>query len=293
MTSLLDPNRLKRQYASDKLDRDIVEAREKYTVPPTDFVSWALNSVRWQGNESVLDVGCGYGQYYDKVMARIPDGSYYGVDLFAGTMSSHPAQRSRLAVGDAVALPYPSGVFDVVMANHMLYHVADIDSALVEIRRVLKPNGVLMATTHSVQTMPEVRSLLRRAVIILTQQPPSAVRMPLTASDLFGLENGTRMLSRHFYAVARSELPTTMIFSTAEPLMQYMNALRDMIELYLPPDVSWGLVLDVVNDQVVQLLSQWGDLPISRLAGVLVASDHGDFIHDFLARRAQARGEAV
>lgn len=293
MTSLLDPNRLKRQYASDKLNRDIVETREKYAVPRIDFVSWALSSIRWQGDESVLDVGCGYGQFYDKLMPRIPDGSYHGVDLHAGTLSTHPAQRTRLAVGDAVKLPYSAGTFDVVMANHMLYHVADIEAALVEIRRVLKPNGVLMATTHSVQTMPELRSLLRRAVIILTQQPPSAVRMPLTASDLFGLENGTRMLSRHFYAVARSELPTTMIFTMAEPLMQYVNALRDMLELYLPPDVSWELVLDVLNDQVVQLLNQWGELPISRLAGVLVASDRGDFIRDFLARRAQARGEAV
>lgn len=293
MTSLLDPNRLKRQYASDKLNRDIVEAREKYAVPRVDFVSWALSSVRWQGHESVLDVGCGYGQFYDKLMARIPDGSYYGVDLHAGTLTTHPAERSRLAVGDAAQLPYASGGFDVVMANHMLYHVADIEGALGEIRRVLKPNGVLMATTHSVQTMPELRSLLRRAVIILTQQPPSAVRMPLTASDLFGLENGTRMLSRHFYAVARSELPTTMIFTTAEPLMQYVSAMRDMLELYLPADVSWELVLDVLNDQVTQLLNQWGELPISRLAGVLVASDSGDFIRDFLVRRAQARGEVI
>ncbi len=37
----------------------------------------------------------------------------------------------------------------MVLANHMLYHVPDLDRALAEIRRVLKPTGVLIAATNS------------------------------------------------------------------------------------------------------------------------------------------------
>lgn len=293
MTSLLDPKRLKRQYASDKLSRDITAMRDKYAIPRIDFPLWAINGVMWRGTEKVLDVGCGYGQYYDKLFERVPGAEYYGVDLFPGVLTSHPGiSTGRLAVGDAVALPYPAGMFDVVMANHMLYHVPDIEAAIREIRRVLTTDGVLMATTHSVQTMPELRVLLRRAIIILTQQPPSAVRAPLHASDLFGLENGTRMLARHFYSVSRFEIPTTMIFTTLDPFLNYLEAMRDLLELYLPADVSWEAVLDVLREQVTQLLHQWGEVPISRLAGVLVASDRGDFIREFLVRRAAANGES-
>ncbi|MBV9581646.1 MAG: class I SAM-dependent methyltransferase, partial [Chloroflexi bacterium] len=43
--------------------------------------------------------------------------------------------------GDAEHLPLPSATYDRVMANHMLYHVADQLAALRELRRVLKPNG--------------------------------------------------------------------------------------------------------------------------------------------------------
>lgn len=291
MTSLLDPKRLKRQYATDKLSRDIVAMREKYAIPRIDFPLWALNGVAWRGDEKVLDVGCGFGQYYDRLRERAPEADYYGLDLFPGILESHPAlDDGRLTIGDAVALPYPPATFDVVMANHMLYHVQDIDSALREIRRVMKPDGVLMATTHSVQTMPELRVLLRRAVIILTQQPPSAVRPPLAASDLFGLENGTRMLARHFYAVSRFEIPSTMIFTTLEPFLSYLNAMRDLLELYLPSDVSWEAIIDVLREQVTQLIHQWGEVPISRLAGVLIASDKGDFIREFLTRRAATGG---
>ena len=291
MTSLLDPKRLKRQYATDKLSRDIVAMREKYAVPRIDFPLWAMNGLVWRGGEKVVDAGCGFGQYYEPLRERVPNVDYYGVDLFPGVLATHPAFASgRLSVGDVTSLPYPSGTFDVVMANHMLYHVQEIDDAIREIRRVLKPDGVLMATTHSVQTMPELRVLLRRAVIILTQQPPSAVRAPLAATDLFGLENGTRMLARHFYAVSRFEIPSTMIFTTLDPFLSYLYAMRDMLELYLPPDVSWDSVIDVLREQVTQLIHQWGEVPISRLAGVLVASDKGDFIREFLGRRVAVDG---
>lgn len=287
MTSLLDPKRLKRQYANDRLTRDIVAMREKFTIPRIDFPQWALNSLLWRGDETVLDIGCGYGQFYDSLREYVPNVDYHGMDLFPHMMSTHPAQDSgRLTVGDAVVLPYASATFDVVMANNMLYHIQDIDAAISEIRRVMKPDGVLMATTQSVQSMPELRVLLRRAVIILTQQPPSAVRPPLTASDLFGLENGTRMLARHFYAVCRAEIPSTMIFTTPEPFIDYLNAMREMLEIYMPSDVTWDEVIDVLREQVMQLIHQWGEIPISRLSGVLIATDSGDFMREFFARRA-------
>lgn len=293
MTSLLDPKRLKRQYATDKLSRDLVAMREKYAVPRIDFPQWAMNGLAWRGGEKVLDAGCGFGQYYGPLHDRVPDVTYYGIDLFPGVLAAHPAASTgRVSIGDITALPYASGTFDVVMANHMLYHVQEIDDAIREIRRVLKPDGVLMATTHSVQTMPELRVLLRRAVIILTQQPPSAVRAPLAATDLFGLENGTRMLGRHFYAVSRFEIPSTMIFTTLDPFLSYLYAMRDMLELYLPPDVSWESVIDVLREQVTQLIHQWGEVPISRLAGVLVATDRGDFIRGFIDRRDALRTQA-
>src|SRR5208283_2023666 len=53
------------------------------------------------------------------------------------------------AQADAQALPFRSGAFDAVVANHMLYHVPDIAGALREIRRVLKPGGSCYAATMS------------------------------------------------------------------------------------------------------------------------------------------------
>ena len=67
------------------------------------------------------------------------------------------------AVLDAQALTYPAGAFDAVIANHMLYHVADKARAFAELRRVLVPGGRLYAATNGTDHMRELRALSRRA----------------------------------------------------------------------------------------------------------------------------------
>ena len=87
------------------------------------------------------------------------------------------------------------------MANHVLYHLEDIDGGLAEIKRVLKPDGKLLAATDSIHTLPELQILLRRAIVLLTSNGASQVHPPDLPCNAFALENGTRMLARHFFAV--------------------------------------------------------------------------------------------
>ena len=51
----------------------------------------------------------------------------------------------RFEVGDLFALGYPDASFDVVHLHQVLQHLADPVGALVELRRVLRPDGVLAA----------------------------------------------------------------------------------------------------------------------------------------------------
>lgn len=53
----------------------------------------------------------------------------------------------RFAVGDALALPYDSKIFDAVVIANTLHIMPEPERALAEIRRVLKPDGVLIAPT--------------------------------------------------------------------------------------------------------------------------------------------------
>lgn len=276
-----NPQTIRQMYANDEAWRVRQETHERYSVPQVDFAAWALDCMDWHGDEVILDLGCGPGRWYPAVQAKIPNCTYYGLDLHAGMLVHHPAGQS-LTVGNAEQLPYADNTFDVVMANHMLYHVEDVPSAIEEIRRVLKPDGIMMATTNSVHNMPELQVLLHRAVTLLVPPGTAQFQAPLPPSDLFTLETGTRVLARYFYAVARYDLPSSLIFPTAEPVLAYLESSRAVREPQLPKGVYWNDVMVIVREQINRLLEHFGELVISKLIGVLVATDRGGFIRDYV-----------
>jgi len=70
---------------------------------------------------------------------RSAPAKYVKADLFPS--------RPGIERMDLLDIPYPTGSFDVVIANHVLEHVADDTRALAEIRRVLKQGGVAILQT--------------------------------------------------------------------------------------------------------------------------------------------------
>lgn len=289
MYPFTDPNTLRQQeYRNDEKLRVRHYIHEHFSVPHVDFPEWALQRIQWRGNETVLDVGCGPGSYATALDRLTPGATYYGVDFSSGMLLRHPF-RERVSQGDVQQLPFPDATFDVVMANHMLYHVPDIPQALQECRRVLKPDGVFMAATNSIESMPQFRELVKRAILVLTA-PGKTVHTPLPSSHLFTLESGMRQLSRHFYAVVRHDLPGALVFDNVEPVIAYLETTRSLREPQLPEGVAWDSVMLIVREQVKNQLNYFGELVVSKLSGVLVASDRGGFIGDFVRQRERTSG---
>jgi hypothetical protein len=133
-------------------------------------------------------------------------------------------------------------------------------------------------------TMPELQVLMRRAIVLLTRSGAATVRAPEMPTDRFALENGIRLLSNHFYAVVRHDLPSALVFPDVEPAMVYLESTRDLREPSLPPDVVWEDVMMIMRQQINQLIKHLGELVINKQAGVLIASDDGKFIGEFVAK---------
>ena len=180
-------------------------------------------------------------------------------------------------------LPYAEDSFDVVMANDMLYHLDDIDGSLAEIKRVLKRGGKLIAATNSLHTLPELQVLIRRAIVLLSSNG-AQVHPPTLPSDAFALENGTRILSHHFYAVVRHDLPRQLIFEDVAPAIDYLDSMRDLRQHSLPDDVAWDDMILLMRQQFTQLIQLMGKLELTLTCGALVASESGGFIHDLIDR---------
>jgi 2-polyprenyl-3-methyl-5-hydroxy-6-metoxy-1,4-benzoquinol methylase len=96
----------------------------------------------------VLDIGCGRGLF----RRRLPNdsfGSYLGVDALPEAIASAQTcadDRTRFLVGDVFALDAES--FDVVVANEVLYLLDDLDAVLEQVTRLLRPDGVVIASNY-------------------------------------------------------------------------------------------------------------------------------------------------
>ncbi len=116
--------------------RDVVRRRELVRA-----------AVAAEPGERILDVGCGPGYYVAELAERVgPDGSVTGMDQ-SGAMLAVAQRRcegmgnTSFAEGDATALPFDEGAFDVVLSVQVMEYVPDVAAALAEIHRVLRPGG--------------------------------------------------------------------------------------------------------------------------------------------------------
>jgi ubiquinone/menaquinone biosynthesis C-methylase UbiE len=88
----------------------------------------------------VLDVGCGKGRFARVLHERYPQSRIAAFDLAEAMLRFVPADVSACA-GSMTALPFLTESFDCAYATESLEHAVDIDAAIAEMCRVVKPGG--------------------------------------------------------------------------------------------------------------------------------------------------------
>ncbi len=131
-----------------------------------------LDAIPWQGDEQVLDIGCGAGLLLNGAAQRLTTGRALGIDLWIdhGGGGDHDLlQTNARAEGvadkiefqemDARAMQFPDQSFDVVVSSSAIHHICgsmeDFKKVLTEIVRVTKPGGTIaiMDTTHMIEAL--------------------------------------------------------------------------------------------------------------------------------------------
>jgi demethylmenaquinone methyltransferase/2-methoxy-6-polyprenyl-1,4-benzoquinol methylase len=126
--------------------------------------AWRAAAVRWldpQPGHLVLDVGTGTGDFLPLLAGR--GCQAVGADFSLPMMRAGREKLARasapvsLVAGDAMRLPFPDATFDGLVNGFLLRNVADLDAALAEMRRVLKPGGLAVCLEITWPRLPLFR----------------------------------------------------------------------------------------------------------------------------------------
>ena len=115
-----------------------VALHAKHTVAEQPWFEWVADQLEWPPGGDVLEVGCGSGLLWANIAPLLPELRLTLTDISEGMLDAATAavapfgnvELVEARTADAQELPFDDESFDVVVANHMLYHVPDRPRAL-------------------------------------------------------------------------------------------------------------------------------------------------------------------
>lgn len=196
----------------------ILRRRSKNTADVREALLAGLDLSRCR---RVLDLGCGFGFMAAAVARRVaPDAELVGVDAWATNEQpfldavTTAGRRGRFVCRRLEhTLDWPERTFDLVLASYALYFFPDV---LPDIPRVMTPDGVFIATTHTETSC--------RALLDAVDMPPeSSPLMPLIRN--FSVERAEELLRPWFDEVRRVDYANALAFEAGhvDDLLTYLR----------------------------------------------------------------------
>lgn len=194
-----------------------------------------LEAVEGIAGKRVLDYGCGKGDFAMRLLER--NAVVYGIDISENYVEHANAQarhygfseaRYNFHVMDAHSLNFDDNFFDLVIGNGILHHL-DLDLAISEVNRVLRPGG------KAVFQEPLAGNPLLKLFRYLTPKARTVDERPLSSRDLAMLDATWNAKSKYYglitapVAVATSLLlrryPDNVMLRAADGMEQWISEL--------------------------------------------------------------------
>jgi ubiquinone/menaquinone biosynthesis C-methylase UbiE len=264
MSKFTDQQYLTQDQYKDSSNLEVrLEIHRRFSTNSYGWFNWVFDTLtQLPADANVLELGTGSGALWVNIADKIPTNWKVTLsDLSQGMLDA--ASHNLVVTGryfkfkqiDVQSIPYKDEVFDIVIANHMLYHVPDRPSALAEIKRVLKKGGYLIATTVGQSHMKEITDWLRR---VDSDQDFSPFILPFT------LENGAEQLENFFSEVTISRYEDRLHITEIEPFISYLRSAIRASEV--SEDELAKVKLDLEKD-----LKENGRIFISKDSGLFKA----------------------
>jgi SAM-dependent methyltransferase len=185
----------------------------KYSTADQPWFDWVSARFDLQPDLRVLEVGCGAGWLWEQSTVPVPSRDDLVLTDLSQGMVDEAVARVRATgrfesvngdTADAQSLPFETGMFDRVIANHMLYHLPEPSQGVAELARVAAPGGRVVVATNGRRHMRELWDI--RGEVFGVEPVDQTI-------DVFGVESGFPVLREFFDNVSwnsrRDELRCT------------------------------------------------------------------------------------
>jgi len=237
---------------------------EKYSVNKVGFQRWMFGQYPFHTKSKVLELGSGRGElwsYYfenDALMALEMDITLSDISdgMVDDLRQRYAGKGISVRKVDVLDIPFGNETFDLIIANLMLHHVKDIGSALSEVKRVLKRDGLFYCATLGMNGMMQ---FLYHALDELGIPYNHESKMSFT------LQNGLHILKEQFGKVERRDYEDTLEIDIVEDYLEYIYSMASMQGL---DRKYYNVLLNYFNAQKVD-----GYLHIPKEYGMFVAGN--------------------
>lgn len=213
-----DDSKIVEQYMDSNNLNVRIQLHEKYSTNPQGWFPWLYSQMNFNGVYRLLEIGCGNGQLWEKNTLNLRNREFFLSDSSEGMVKEvrekYGSQFNCIVV-DCEQIPFKDNYFDCVIANHVLFYLNDLNQGLKEIRRVLRPDGVLYCSTYGHNHMKEINEIVKEF----------DNRIVLSSNNLyskFGLENGQEILNQYFNSVQLKPYEDCLVINEAQPLIDYI-----------------------------------------------------------------------
>jgi ubiquinone/menaquinone biosynthesis C-methylase UbiE len=182
---------------------------------------------------TVLDVGCGPGAVLTRLRELVPAGALIGVepDAELAALARARVPEAEILAGSVERLPLADGSVDVALARYLFQHLSDPVAAAREVRRVLRPGGLLAAIEVDGQlwglaepSFPEVAEI--HAKIWLAQRGRGGDRMIGRRLPRILAEAGFENVAVRLYGTSSDEhsLDAFAVHLDPEPYLEHVES---------------------------------------------------------------------